>query len=238
LPVGAIVVGLLAWWLLTGRPDGPGPAFGAAGGVSTGAAPATVEAATETLAPADAEDRARSAETSASPERGHGALRVVVTALPDRTRLPHVVVTAVALDGRDAFTTRETAVAGETGVAEFERLAAGSWRVTADRGQDAVVVIVSGERSELRFDVPPGVDALVRVLDASGARVPGADVLFWPANGILDIPEREPGTLLGRSDAAGELRVDALTHIAGHGAWFAARHDALGTSDLRMVRSP
>src|SRR5690606_41324239 len=124
--------------------------------------------------------------------------------------------------GGGACTARGTAGAGGAGVAEFERLAGGSWRGTSDRGQDAVVVIVSGERNELRFDVPPGVDALVRVLDASGARVPGADVLFWPANGILDIPEREPGTLPGRSDAAGELRVAALTHIARHGAWVAA----------------
>ncbi|MFY9342054.1 MAG: carboxypeptidase-like regulatory domain-containing protein, partial [Planctomycetota bacterium] len=76
------------------------------------------------------------------------------------------------------------------------------------------------------------------MVDGNGAAVPGAGVWFWGASGRLDVPVAQPGTMVGTTDAQGELRLLGLPNLRGHGCWVAASHDALGTSAARMVAAP
>ncbi|MBK8975911.1 MAG: carboxypeptidase regulatory-like domain-containing protein [Planctomycetes bacterium] len=236
--VTAVLAALTGWWLWGAESREPrGPVESARDVGTPDARPLHRDAAIG----ADSSPRTvpqRTGVVEAAAERGRGVLRVFVRSRDDRAPLPHVVVVGIARDGRDEQATRRVVVTGFDGMAQLDALDAGPWHIALDRGPETDVVIDADRVTEIALAVPPGVDALVRVLDAAGARVPGADVLMWPADGILDIPTLEPGVVVGRTDASGELRATALPHLGGHGAWFAAHHDALGTSDVRMVRPP
>lgn len=238
LPSILVALALLGWWAVrSGVADPAGPAAGDT--VERGApeaASATVGGGSEG-APANGEER-----TPVGAAAGAGALDVLVVAEPDDVPLAHVAVHVVARDGRAEESTRRVAVTDDLGRARFDVLDAGPWAVATDRsvnGQDETAVDVrAGAVNEVTIRVPAGIDAIVRVVDAAGGRVPGADVLHWPANGLLDIPAWEPAEVIGQTDALGELEVRALPNLRGHGSWFAARHAQLGTSIARMVRSP
>lgn len=238
--VGLLVAAMFAlgWWLALGSPtrSDVAPVRPAVASDLEAGGGAAIEPRAEKLD--NDSTPARAAVAPVTEARGRGGLDVRVTLAQDGATLPHVAVRIDALDGRSAEVTRRVAVTDDAGLASFDALDAGPWHVRLDRWPEAEVEVVADTRRELTLTVPAGAAALVRVRNADGVVVAGASVTLWGANGQLDIPSRDDGEVIGRTDSQGELLLRGLPNLAGHGCWLAAQHPGFGSSAARMVRAP
>lgn len=240
IAVGFLVAAMVAvgWWLALAAPAGPeaAPARPSGETAAETADPGRLEPIDARPAPEAPATRARLDLVGEG--RGRGGLLVRVTQAPEGAGLAHVAVRARALDGRTEDVTRRVAVTDAAGLALFDALDAGFWHVKLDRWPEAEVEVLAGAQHEITLSVPPGSSALARVRNADAVLVAGASVTLWGANGLLDIPGRDVGEVVGQTDHKGELLVHGLPNLAGHGSWLAAQHPTFGTSVARMVRAP
>jgi RNA polymerase sigma-70 factor (ECF subfamily) len=68
--------------------------------------------------------------------------------------------------------------ADASGLAQVDTLAPGPVRIEADRGGEMRATLVMGEKTEVVFDLQPGIDVEGTVTDGSGNPVAGAEVLL------------------------------------------------------------
>ncbi|MBI5850963.1 MAG: carboxypeptidase regulatory-like domain-containing protein [Planctomycetes bacterium] len=230
--IAVLVVALaaLAWWLAGAGDDAPVTGAGNANATRTARTDARREAVTD---PEHSTPRAAITAGVEELTEQRGALRVHVTRA--ERSLPHVAVRIHARDGRAVDESLRVAVSDGDGRARFDDLPAGSWHVTLDRGPERDCEIAGGEVTELAFRIEPGFDAIVRVLDVNGARVPGATITLWAASRFSDAPAEDDGVAIGVSDGNGELALEALSSFGVNRAWVAAQHDVHGFTAARLV---
>lgn len=241
LILALLVCGLavLAWWFSdreADRPLDPGAALESPLDPLRSGERALARAPDGPSAKADAEGREALRPAQAADRDGEGALVVRVTRRADAAPVAHVGVSVHARDGRVMSSSLRVVVSDGEGLARFEGLRAGPWRVQLDRGPSADCQVLVDQLLELAMTVDAGVDALVRVLDAQGARVPGAAITLWASSRFSDAASEEDGVEVGITDGNGELLLAALPCPAGTGAWVAASHATHGATTAHLVR--
>lgn len=165
--------------------------------------------------------------------RGELAVTVTVADAP----APGVPVVIHACAGEPLVSSRQRAATNGEGRARFPELLVGAWAVLV-AGVERRAIVRPGAATELTIAIPVGDRARVRVVDDAGVPVPAVPVYLWPAGRMLDVPHHEPGTLVGVTDATGELRLTGLPSVHAHRSWVMAASVAYGNSLARMVPKP
>lgn len=232
--IAVLIVALaaLAWWLAGAGDEPPSTGAGDGGDSARRARAGAVREAAPEPNPSTPRAAITTDQDELSEQRGALAVRVTLAERP----LPHVAVRVHARDGHAVDESLRVAVTDGDGRVRFDELPAGPWHVALDRGPEQECEIAGGEVTELGFRIEPGLDVVVRVLDANGARVAGATITLWAASGFFDAPAEGDGAAIGVTDGNGELALEALPPYGGRLAWVAAQHTTHGFSAARLVQ--
>ncbi len=239
--LGLAIVALIAWtWgdpALDVRPTGAASETGPAIAAPPAGSPTGPDAGEVASAPRSEPQRQNVESAAMAPPgevpRGELAVTVTVAAAP----APGVPVVIHARAGEPLVSSRQRAATNGEGHARFPELLVGAWAVLV-AGVERRAIVRPGAATELTIAIPVGDRARVRVVDDAGVPVPAVPVYLWPAGRMLDVPHHEPGTLVGVTDATGELRLTGLPSVHAHRSWVMAASVAYGNSLARMIPKP
>jgi RNA polymerase sigma-70 factor (ECF subfamily) len=115
----------------------------------------------------------------------------------------------------------QRASSDESGLVQVDTLAPGTVRIEADRGGELRATLTMGEKTEVVFQLQPGVDVEGTVMDGAGNALAGAEVLL-----VTDAPDWLATRVVARTAASGAFFVrdvdPALSVSARAGAFVPA----------------
>ncbi len=115
------------------------------------------------------------AEEEPAPNRPQGKLSI--TALwHDGTRASGVTMKISPMTGNRSPFDQQREITNAEGIAHFEVVHAGKYRLRSDRGGDTDVEVLADTTSEIEFTIEPNVDIEGSVVEASGSPVSGATI--------------------------------------------------------------